>query len=338
MKSKWLFFAMLPFSTLLIADEEVSTEEPLVQSHASPAPSEPAPTPWLTGPLIAPTGAVIPYGSFEIESYVYCTTNTGTYNKHWDSVSAQHNFFSLNPQFLCFFGLTPWMDINIVPQFFYNRTAGQSSVVFGDLQVALDFQLLDPAATPYFPGIKFLVRETFPTGPFQHLNPKKLLTDQGGAGTFATTFDLVLYKIYHLGGHHFLSTTYSAAYTVTTPVHVHGFNTYGGGFGTNGRALPGNTFQGIVSFEFALSQNWVLALDNVYTHTNVTQFYGTVGTTTAGLPASVGSPSSEQISFAPAIEYNFSSNLGVEVGCWFTAWGRNSTEFRSGVINLAYTY
>lgn len=352
MNTKWICFSILCLSALLHADEDNKPEQsshavqpyeppapvPPSNSPAAVAPAQSGPTPWLTGPLIAPVGSVVPYGDFLIESYVYCTTNTGTYNKHWNSVSAPRNFFSLNPQFLCFFGLTPWMDINIVPQFFYNTTSNQNSVNFGDLPIALDFQLLDPAATPYFPGIKFIVRETFPTGPFQRLNPGKLLTDQTGAGTFATTFDLVLYKVYHLSGNHFLSTTYSAAYTVNTPVHVHGFNTYGGGYGTNGRALPGNSFQGIISFEFTFNQNWVFAIDNVYTHTDETQFFGTVGTTSTGAAASVGSPSSEQISFAPAIEYNFSSHFGIEAGCWFTAWGRNSTEFRSGVINFAYTY
>ena len=95
---------------------------------------------------------------------------------------------------------------------------------------------------------------------------------------------------------------------------------------------------GIVSFEFILNQKWVLAPDNVYIHADATQFYGTLGTTAAGLPATVGTPSSEQISLAPAIEYNFSANFGIEAGCWFAAWGRNTTEFRSGVINFAYTY
>jgi hypothetical protein len=77
--------------------------------------------------------------------------------------------------------------------------------------------------------------------------------------------------------HHWLSTTFSAQYTVNTPVNVHGFNTYGGGFGTNGKALPGNSFQGIASFELTLNKNWVLALDNVYTHTDETQFFGIPG-------------------------------------------------------------
>ena len=190
MRASQFIFISLVFGSLLLGD---TTQTPLLNP----------PTPWLTGPLIAPSGTAIPYGHFEIEPYLYFTTNTGTYNSHWKSVSAEQNFFSFNPQFFFYFGLTPWMDINIIPQFFYNTTANQNSVNFGDLIVALDFQLLDPAYTPYFPGIKFTIRETFPTGPYQKLNPKKLLTDQTGAGTFGTNFNLVFYEVYHLGGHHF---------------------------------------------------------------------------------------------------------------------------------------
>ena len=301
-----LLLLILPISALLFAQE-----------------------PWFTGPLIAPNGTVTPYGEFEIQAYVFCTTDVGSYSSHWKSVSDSHNFFSLNPQLYWFFGLTPWMDISVVPQFFYNTTAGQSSTRFGDLPVLLDFQLLDQGYTLYFPGIKFTVGETFPTGTFQNLNPNKLLTDQTGAGTFATSFSLVLYDDYHLGGNHYISTTYSAEYTVTTPVKVHGFNAYGGSDKTDGTVLPGNSFEGIVSFELSLNQNWNLAIDNVYTHTDSSKFFGTDG---------AGIPSSEQISFAPAIEYSFNANLGLIAGCWFTAWGRNSSEFRSGVVALDYTY
>ena len=333
-----MIYLVFLFLSLSAFSDEAPPPVSLEQPYMPPAPPEPPPSPWLTGPLIAPTGTAIAYGSFEIESYVYCTTNVGAYDKEWRVVSAPHNFFSLNPQFLCFFGLTPWMDININPQFFYNTVSNQNSVQFGDLIAALDFQLLDAAATPYFPGIKLAIRESFPTGNFQRLNPKKLLTDLAGSGSFETTFNLVLYKAYHLWGHHFISTTYSAAYTLTSPVHVHGFNAYGGGFGTDGRALPGNSFQGIISFEYSFDQNWAIALDNVYTHTDATQFCGTAGTASTGAPASVGTPSSEQISFAPALEYNFSEHFGICAGCWFTAWGRNSAQFRSGVVNFDYTY
>lgn len=296
------------------------------------------PTPWLTGPLLVPQATVIPLGHFEIETYLYFTTNTGTYDSHWHPDSASKNFFSLNPQLFIYLGLTPWMDINIVPQFFYNTTANQNSVNFGDLVIGLDFQLLGADSIRYFPGIELSIRETFPTGPYQKLNPNKLLTDQTGEGAYATTFNLVLYKVYRLPGHHFLSTTYSAAYTMTIPTKIRGFNVYGGGYGTHGKAYPGDSFQGIISFELTLTQNWVLTIDNVYTHENRTTFSGAPGVTSSGLPASVGEPSSEQISFSPAIEYNFSANLGIIAGCWFTAWGRNSTIFRSGVVELVYTF
>lgn len=301
-------------------------------------PSTTAPVPWLTGPLIAPMGTAVPYGDFVVKSYIYFATNTGSYNKHWHAVSANENFYALNAQFLCFFGLTPWCDLNIIPQFFYHTTSNENSVNFGDLTVGLDFQLMAADFTPYFPGIKLAVREVFPIGDFQYFSPRKLLTDQTGAGTFATQFDLVFYKVFHLYGLHYLSTTISTQYTVNTPVNVHGFNAYGGGFGANGKALPGNSFQGIVSFEVTLNQNWVLALDNVYTTTNITHFFGIPGITFSGTLADVGTPSSEQLSFAPALEYNFGSHFGMIAGCWFSALGRNSPEFRSGVVNFEYTY
>lgn len=311
---KWLLVAILVFGGLL---------------HGEP---------WLTGPLIAPKGTTAAYGDFVVKSYVYCTTNTGSYDKNWDVDSADENLYSLNTQFLCFFGLTPWCDLNIIPQLFYNRTSGQQYFNSGDLTVGLDFQLMADGFTPYFPGIKLAVREVFPTGNFQHFHPRKLLADQTGAGTFATQFDLVFYKVFHLWALHWLSMTLSAQYTVNTPVNVHGFNAYGGGFGTKGKALPGDSFQGIASFEFKINRNWVLALDSVYTHTNVTEFFGIPGISFSGTFADVGKPSSEQFSFAPAIEYNFDGHFGIIAGCWFSVLGRNSAEFLSGVVNFEYTY
>ncbi|HSX11596.1 MAG TPA: hypothetical protein VLF94_07780 [Chlamydiales bacterium] len=287
-----------------------------------------AQSPWLTGPLIAPTGTAVPYGDVMVKSYLYVTTNTGS----------EENFYTINAQVLCFFGLTPWCDLNVIPQVIYNTTSHQHSVHSGDLTVGLDFQLMAADFTPYFPGIKFAVREVLPTGNFQRFSPRKLGTDQTGGGTFATQLDLVLYKVFHLSGLHWLSTTFSTQYTINTPVDVHGFNAYGGGFGANGTALPGNSFQGIVSFELSLNQNWVLALDNVYTQTNATPFFGIPGIAFTHTFADVGKPSSEQFSFAPAIEYNLSSHFGIIAGCWFSAWGRNRAPFRSGVVNFDYVY
>jgi hypothetical protein len=318
---RWLLFLL--FASSLFGYKSTQKDPSQVESSTSNLPPE---SPWFTGTLIVPQPTVIAYGSFLLENYLYFTTNTGSYNNHWSSTSSAHNFFSFNPQFFYYFGLTPWCDINIVPQFFYNSTNGQSSCHFGDLTIGLGFQILQPDYTPYFPGIKLAIREVFPTGKYQNLNANKLNTDVSGAGTFATQFNLILYQVYHLWKNHWLSFTASGQYQLNSATNIQGTSVYGKGAGT---ALPGNSFQGIVSFEFSLTQNWVLAIDNVYTHTDATQVYnGTVG----------GLPSSEQFSFAPAIEYNFNSSFGLIAGCWFSAFGRNSAEFRSGVVNIEYTY
>lgn len=304
----------------------------------SPSSSQLTNAPWLTGPLIAPPGTVIQGGHFEIESYLYVIVNTGSYTKHWHVKKLPHHFVSINPQIFCLFGVTKWMDLQIIPQLFYNITQGKSSVHFGDLPVGVDFQLYSADAKGWFPGIKLTLRETFPIGKYQKLKPWRKGTDLSGQGSFQSTAALEFYKVYSLKRNHFLSTTLYFSYTYLAPVHVKGFNSYGGGYHTDGTVRPGGVLQGIISFEYTLSQNWAFSIDNVYIHTNNDHFSGHRGVVDSGNIAKVGSPSSEQISFAPGIEYNFSSGFGINAGAWVSAWGRNSPEFRSFVINFDYNY
>lgn len=316
---KKLFFILFCFASLLGAEEE--TEEL---------------TPWFTGPLIAPRGTAIPYGDFELDTYIYASSFTGNYNSNWNEESSPL-FFSFNPQLLTFTGLTSWIDIQIVPQYFYQVSQGKHSSGFGDLLVGFDFQLYSDEEKGWFPGVKFNVSALFPTGKFQRLNPDLHLTDLRGGGSFVSSMNLVLYKAYHLYDEHFLSMTISGAYAIPSSAHVHDFNAYGGGFGTRGRVTVGNTFTGILSFEYSLTRNWALALDSVWSQTERSTFKGDLGVDAFGEEASVGFPSSENLSFTPAIEYNFSENSGIIAGCWFSAMGRNSQVFRNAVMNL-YLY
>lgn len=294
--------------------------------------------PYLTGSLLAPVGTSVPYGNFMLKSYLYFTEIEGGYNTHWDSVKSNGSVFSLTPLFSCYFGLTPWLDINIVPQFFFKSTSYEQYFNLGDLTVGLDFQLLNADATPYFPGIKLAVREIFPTGNFEFFQARKFRIAKTGEGSFSTQFDLVFYKMFHLWGHHWMTSTFSGEYTVPTPVDVHGFNSYGGGFGTSGTALPGNQFKGTISFEFTFNLNWALAFDVLYIHRDRTLFFGRPGISMQGRYADVGMPPSEQFSYAVAIEYNLNKSLGMIAGYWASALGKNSEQFQSGVINIEYRY
>lgn len=293
--------------------------------------SQPLSLPWCTGPLISNSGTAYSTGHFSINHYFFATTNVGSYTKRWRAKSYPRNFTIVNPQILTYVGIAPVMDINITPQFFYQTTSNQKSWSFGDLPIGLDIELFSADADTYFPGIKLFLTETFPTGPYQRLNPKKLLTDGSGLGAFNTLVGLVFFKTYHIAGECYLNTYCDLSYALNAPISVHGLNVYGGAPGTEGKVTGGNKFQAICSFELLLNKNWGLAIDNIYLHANATHFSGKTN-------APVGGPSSEQFSFAPAIEYNFNANVGVIAGCWFTAWGRNSVIFRSGVANIYYAY
>ena len=300
----------------------------LPQQKTSPAAEF---TPWFTGTLLAESGTTYPVGHFSINNYLSVITNTGAYNQNWEAVSIPHDFTIINPLELFYAGLTPWCDFQMVTQLFYQTTAHKKSVQYGDLTCGLDFQLLDADATPYFPGIKFSLLESFPTGKYNRLNPDKEFTDGSGRGAFGTQVGLMLYKVYHLTGHIFLNHYFSATYTLQSPISIHGVSVYGGDPSTRGRAFGGDIFQAIFSFELALSQNWVFAMDNSYIHINSVSFSGTT-------ESPVGKQSSEQICFAPAVEYNFNANWGIIAGYFFSAWGRSSPQFRSGVVNLECAY
>ena len=310
----------------LIADVGLTSSPPIDSS-----------LPWLVGPLIAPTGVVVPKGHYTIQPFFYILVNTGMYSPNWRPQSTP-NFYNASLQFQGIFGMTPWMDFQMNPIVLYNNTQGQSSTCFGDLPLGFDFQLLSDKKCKWFPGIKLGLIETFPTGKYQKLSPKKLDTDEGGLGSFSTQIDLVFYKVYHLSGLHFLSMTMALQYTLYAPVHVKGFNSYGGGFKTRGTVYPGTNVTAILSFEYTFNKNWVFSIDNVYLHSNKTRFSGNPGFTDSGSQAIVGNPSLEQLSFAPAIEYSFNANWGIIAGSWFSAAGRNALVFQSGIISFMYSH
>jgi hypothetical protein len=297
----------------------------------------PSNLPWLTGPIVAPPGTVVQKGHYTFQPFFYVNVYTGIYDSHWRPRSTP-NFYNATLQFQVLVGITEWMDFQANPTALYNNTQGQSAYRFGDLPLGFDFQLLNANRYEYFPGIKLQLLETFPTGKYQKLNPKKLDTDVSGLGSFSTNASLVFYKVYHLSGFHYLSTTLALGYTVFAPVHVKGLSTYEGGFGTRGKVYPGNAYSAILSFEYTFNKHWVFCIDNVYIHNNKTRFSGKSGFVSPGVPAVVGFPSSEQLSFAPGIEYNFNEHWGIVAGSWFSALGRNSLEFRSGIFSFLYSY
>ncbi len=284
--------------------------------------------PWFTGPLLTPSAYVVPYGFVNLEPYVYVTVTKGAYDDHWHAHRVP-TFVSVNAQMTNQIGISKRTQFSFNPQFFYNKTEGKESVRFGDFPLGFAFQCyFDTPDTPW-PAVKFLIQETCPTGNYQRLDPRKLRTDVTGRGSFATQPSFIFGKKYHFGGWHWLNTRLQLGYTYFAPVHVRSFNTYGGGHGTVGKVYPGNQIIALLGLEYCLTRNWVLAIDINEQYRQKNRFKGKS-------VSKVGNPLSQQLSLAPAIEYNFSAACGLIGGAWFTACGRNSSDFLSWVIAFNY--
>lgn len=255
----------------------------------------------------------------------------GQYDKNWHSKSLSHNIYSFLSSTFVQFGVAKHFDVQLVPQFSWNQTDGAAKWTIGDLGFIFSFQLLFIKKDRWWPNIKFVLQGYAPIGKYQNLDPKKKGTDKGGAGSINPRAGIVVGKIVQFSQFHFLRTRAFLGYTVPNPVHVKGLNAYGGGKGTKGKVYPAQIFLGQIGFEYTLTANWVLACDFQYQHTTKQRFKGHT-------EESMKAPSSEQWSFAPAIEYDWNVHYGIISGVWFTGAGRNSPEFANWVTAVNFYF
>ena len=290
--------------------------------------------PWYTGPILTPSATMMPPGMGNIQAYVFANDIYASFNAERKSVSLEHNLINLNPIMLIQTGITDSLDGMVTVQTNTNWQNGHVGGGYGDTQVTLGF-LIQPQ-TLYVPKVKFSVQETLPTGHYKNLHADRL--NSTGAGSYQTQFSLAAGKLMFWTTQHPINARIALAYKIPTTVALRGYNTYGGGIGTKGAIRPGKTFSADFGIEVSLTQRWVFASDVVYTTTSQSTFHGSSGMNGSGSPASLGSGYSDQLSLAPAIEYNWSGNLGILAGVQFTVYGRNSSNFVSGIFSVEWTF
>lgn len=318
-----LFFALLfvgSISPLSSLPSDCSISPPPRLSPPPPPPKAPScPSPWFTGPIIAPPGLVYSEGHYQVQNYVFVNIIEGLFSNHW-KVHSIPTLTQVNPQIFATIGLTSWMDILFIPQFFISTCQNSTSVEVGDLPIGFDFQVIGNDFSPYFPAVKFTLKETIPIGRYDHLNKNKNGTDISGIGSFQTNASLLFYKVYELAKCHFLSTYLNFNYSYLAPLKASDLSIYAP---KTVRVSPGAFFQGLFSFELSLTQNLAFAMDTLYTHTFPTKIHhgGTL-------------PSQDSVNICPALEWNFSSNFGICMGAYLSLKGRNTPCFQSVSINF----
>jgi hypothetical protein len=275
---------------------------------------------WWTGPIVAAGAATLPAGHALIEPYVYDVITRGRYDSegNYRSTDTVHSYGSLT---YMLYGVTDGFTAGVIPTFGFNDVsdgADSSSVGVGDVTLQAQWRLSQFREGGHVPTSSLVLQQTLPTGKYDRLGTRP--SDGLGAGAYTTS--LAVHSQYYLWmpNGRILRTRLNVAYAFSDSVDVADTSVYGTPEGFRGRADPGNTFSIYSAWEYSITRNWVLALDAFYQHDSSTSIRGE----TQSVPYSVDSGSSWRFGLAPAIEYNFTSAIGVIVGArWFAA-GRNT--------------
>jgi len=317
-----LFICYLYTASTLYADD--------VATHDTKFPQG---SPWFTGPLLSPSAATVKPGYLAIYPYFNVNTLYGRYNKHWkiDNTPTLHQTVLIVPIKT---GITNWLDFTIFPRAISNWREGSHDSNIGDMPIQLGVQLFRNSSNWMLPDLKLTLAVIAPLGKYERLNSKKHRTDVMGVGSWSPEATLSMLKFWHVRTFQYVSTRWGVLYRVGTPVHVEGLNTYGGTSVTKGYVYPGNNLSAFAAFEYNFTRNWAVACDAVYSHRNRTRFSGIVGPNPIAA-INMKIPSGEGFSLAPALEYNWSSNIGIIFGTWFSIKGRNTPAFANAMLSFS---
>ena len=278
---------------------------------------------WWTGPIVAAGAGTLPRGHALVEPYLFDVVRYGRFdrdgNKH--SASRVHGYGSLT---YMLYGLTDTFTVGLIPTFGFNDVregSDSSGVQFGDLTLQAQYRLSQFREGSRVPTTSIVIQHTLPTGQYDRLGSHP--NDGFGLGAHTTT--VALYSQYYLWmpNGRIVRTRFNVAYAFSDDVRVTDVSVYGTESGFRGVAEPGDVLTLNSSWEYSITSNWVFAFDFVYQHDDNTHLRGSLAGDSQEIREDFGS--AWRFGIAPAVEYNFSSRIGLIVGArWFGA-GRNTS-------------
>jgi hypothetical protein len=283
---------------------------------------------WWTGPILAASAATLPQGHFLVEPYVYDVITTGRFDTDGDHRDSDdvNSFGSLT---YINYGLTDLVTIGVIPTFGFNDVPGgadSSGIGLGDISVQAQYRLTQFREGGWVPTTSIVLMQSLPTGKHDRLGDRP--SDGLGSGAHVTT--LAWYSMHYLWmpNGRIMRTRLNVARSFADDAAVSDVSVYGTPEGFRGHARPGDSWVINSSWEYSATRNWVLALDLVYQHNESTSVRGSIpdpANPAARIDFRADSGSGWQFGIVPAIEYNFTSTVGVIVGArWFAA-GRNAS-------------
>jgi hypothetical protein len=281
---------------------------------------------WWTGPLLAANASTLPQGHLLVEPYLYDSLPYAHFDSHGVARDVSHaNDFG--SQSYVNYGLVEGFTVGLIPRFGYDQPRnGESSsgIGVGDLSVQAQYRLTQFQEGHWLPTISVNVMETLPTGEYDRLDRS---SDGFGAGAYTTTLSLYSQSYFWLSNGRILRARFNLAYSMSGRVNIEDASVYGTTAGFHGHATPGDTAVADLAFEYSATGHWVLALDLWYERDGATTVFGSGLPNGNELPVAFQSRSGvgRLLYVAPAVEYNWTSRVGVIFGFRLAAAGWNET-------------
>lgn len=292
---------------------------------------------WWTGPLLAPNASTFPAGHALVETYVFDVNNNGQFDaggKH-EPAAGGHELGSLT---YLIYGLTDRVSVGLLPRFFFDEPPGapnSSSPGVGDLGAQVQVGLTSFHEGSLVPATAVVLGATFPTGRYDRLaNP----ADGFGAGAYSVSLSWYSQDYLWLPNGRILRVRLDLTYAISSSASLEDQSVYGTAAGFRGRAYPGDSFTADAAAEYSVTRNWVMATDLVWVHNASTRLSGSEPAAAGSAFVDTQSGSSEYFAVAPAVEYNFTSRVGVIFGARIFVAGRNtgSSVTTAAAINLVF--
>lgn len=279
---------------------------------------------WWTGPLLAPSANTLPRGHMLIEPYLYDVSSQSFYDAQGNKTPVPHSH-SIGSLTYINYGLANKFTVGLIPTFGYNQVSNgpsSSGIGIGDLTVQAQYRLHLFQERSWKPTTSVAVQESLPTGRYDQLNGRP--SDGMGSGAFTTTVALYTQTFFWMPNGRILRMRFNVVPSFSRTVNVQDVSVYGTSQGFRGHAKPSNSLFLDAAWEYSLTQRWVLALDATYRNQSNTQVAG-YNQSDPSQPVILNSGSSRAFGIAPAIEYNFTSKVGVIAGVRAFPAGRNTT-------------
>ncbi|MEO6924710.1 MAG: hypothetical protein ABI142_12860 [Bryocella sp.] len=288
---------------------------------------------WFTGSLESPSPALPKAGLVAVEPYVIYQRNTGQYDDKGGHQSVSDDIRQVDSVTLLKYGITDRLSIQALIAFAHVWNDDNSVTGATDLPAELDYRFNNENNKTGLPSVTASVGVSLPIGDYQRLG---VPLDGLGTGSYAFKQGLLLQSLFDTPSHHPVRLRlYGVALEPLADVTLHDTTVYGTTKGFTGHAAPGFSCNVGLGASYALTQRWVFAFDLIQKLAHGSRV---IGVDASGNAVNNQQSGSGRTAIAPAVEYNFSSHIGMIAGVAMSVAGRSTSSYFAPQIALSASF